>query len=196
MHLDKHAVKMIIEYAQLLSTAHRVLDGSECTVISASGRKKKVWKLSDGDLDSSIYAATHINHPSAKWVRHSRENYEWLYSMWSCLLDEYTHRYGKVHKTGRLAEHLGVPPTSIESKGFSPPWRAMPDDVKIGDDSLLSYRNYYITYKHKMARWTNRQMPEWFADGIYTKYGDSCHIKTDVKNQRLISQPLSHYANL
>jgi len=29
MHLDKHVVKMIIEYAQLMSTAHRVLDGDE-----------------------------------------------------------------------------------------------------------------------------------------------------------------------
>ena len=27
MHVDKHCVKMILEYAQLLSTAHRVLDG-------------------------------------------------------------------------------------------------------------------------------------------------------------------------
>ena len=28
-HCDKHVVKMIIEYAQLLSTAHRVIDGIE-----------------------------------------------------------------------------------------------------------------------------------------------------------------------
>ena len=27
MHCDKHVVKMIIEYAQMLSTAHRMLDG-------------------------------------------------------------------------------------------------------------------------------------------------------------------------
>ena len=26
-HIDKHVVKMPIEYAQLMSTAHRVLDG-------------------------------------------------------------------------------------------------------------------------------------------------------------------------
>ena len=29
MHCDKHIVKMIIEYAQLMSTAHRMLDGEE-----------------------------------------------------------------------------------------------------------------------------------------------------------------------
>ena len=27
MHLDRHVVKMCTEYAQLLSTAHRLLDG-------------------------------------------------------------------------------------------------------------------------------------------------------------------------
>ena len=27
MHCDKHVVKMIIEYAQIMSTAHRMLDG-------------------------------------------------------------------------------------------------------------------------------------------------------------------------
>ena len=29
MHLDKHCSKMLVEYAQLMSTAHRVLDGTE-----------------------------------------------------------------------------------------------------------------------------------------------------------------------
>ena len=29
MHCDKHVVKMILETAQMLSTAHRVLDGDE-----------------------------------------------------------------------------------------------------------------------------------------------------------------------
>jgi hypothetical protein len=39
MHCDKHVVKMIIEYAQLMSTAHRVLDGEEYFDKTANGRK-------------------------------------------------------------------------------------------------------------------------------------------------------------
>ena len=39
MHLDKHASKMCIEYAQLLSTAHRVLDGTEYYGKTKTGRK-------------------------------------------------------------------------------------------------------------------------------------------------------------
>ena len=33
MHCDKHCVKMILEYAQMLSTAHRVLDGDDAIQI-------------------------------------------------------------------------------------------------------------------------------------------------------------------
>ena len=44
-HCDKHVVKMIIEYAQLLSTAHRVIDGIEYTDLSKNGRKIKRWKM-------------------------------------------------------------------------------------------------------------------------------------------------------
>ena len=38
MHVDKHVVKMIVEYAQLLSTAHRVVDGRESIDLSKHGR--------------------------------------------------------------------------------------------------------------------------------------------------------------
>ena len=41
MHNNKHTVKMIIEYAQLMSTAHRVLDGTEYYDKTANGRKIK-----------------------------------------------------------------------------------------------------------------------------------------------------------
>ena len=41
MHCDKHVVKMITETAQLLSTAHRILDGEVCVVSKMSYSKKK-----------------------------------------------------------------------------------------------------------------------------------------------------------
>ena len=42
-HCDKHAVKMCVEYAQLLSTAHRLLDGKEFVGKSKTGRNVKRW---------------------------------------------------------------------------------------------------------------------------------------------------------
>ena len=68
LHTDKHVVKMILEYAQLLSTAHRYLDGTLSVGLSASGRKKTSYVLMD-QRESVLYASTHINHPSAIWCR-------------------------------------------------------------------------------------------------------------------------------
>ena len=55
LHCDKHVVKMIIEYAQLLSTCHRVLDGKEYYDKTANGRRIKRWKMDDPRMESSLY---------------------------------------------------------------------------------------------------------------------------------------------
>ena len=52
-HCDKHVVKMCIEYAQLLSTAHRILDGKEYTVIQ-NGRRIKRWRLGFDWMDKNL----------------------------------------------------------------------------------------------------------------------------------------------
>ena len=98
MHVDKHVVKMIIEYAQLLSTAHRILDGEEY-IDASSGRRIKRWRLADDAMEQNLYKASHINHPSAVWVRQSNNNYTWLFCLFTELLQEYTYRYGKHHAT-------------------------------------------------------------------------------------------------
>ena len=180
MHLDKHVVKMILEYAQLLSTAHRVLDGEQSPwFTTAAGRKKREWMLYD-ERQNILYAATHINHPSAVWVRQSYENYEWLYKLFIALLDEYTHRYGKIHATARLIDALYGPPIHIpKGIGFTEPTPAMPDEVKVFRevatnkfkiDSIKSYHKYYIHNKVHIAKWTKREMPLWYSEGIKSAY--------------------------
>ena len=151
---------MILEYAQLLSTAHRVLDGNERTIITESGRKKKVWLLDD-DRDSMLYSAIHINHPSAKWARHTVQNYKFLFTLWVELMREYHYRYGKIHSSARLLKFLKNAPNSISSGEFSAPWRAMPDEYKVDGDTIQSYRNYYNGAKTSMFKWKNREKPEW-----------------------------------
>lgn len=171
MHCDKHVVKMIIEYAQLMSTAHRVIDGTEYTDLTANGRRIKRWRLDD-DREQSLMKASHINHPSAIWCRENLANYHWLYRMWSHLLDEYTYRYGKTHACARLKETLRFPPSKIKVDEFFAPTPAMPSELKIVAnnpvpgrkyDSLKSYHNYYIQAKASFAKWKNRNIPEWFA---------------------------------
>lgn len=199
MHNDKHVVKMILEYAQLLSSAHRFLDGTISVGRSESGRKKTSYVLDD-QRDSVLYAATHINHPSAKWVRHYEGHYSWLFAMWVELLREYTYRYDKIHSSERLVEHLVHIPKNIPKNNvWSAPWRAMPDEFKVDRSvpnyTVESYRAYYLGAKVKMSRWTNREMPEWFADGINTLYEDACYIEHKPKLNRIISMPLQ-YANV
>ena len=179
MHLDKHVVKMILEYAQLLSTAHRVLDGTVSTRLSKSGRKQQYYPLA-GERDNFLYSATHVNHPSAVWVRHSYENYEWLYKLFIALLDEYTHRYGRIHATARLIDALYTPPIHIpKGIGFTEPTPAMPNEVKVlrevetdryEIDSIKSYHKYYIHNKVHIAKWTKREIPLWYSEGIKSAY--------------------------
>jgi len=164
-HVDKHVVKMILEYAQLLSTAHRVLDGNLIDGYSKTGRKQKRYVLSD-DRDTLLYASTHINHPSAVWVRQSQLNYFWLYELFGWLCTEYTHRYGKHHATERLDSELAIPPKNIPLGRFTEPTPAMPDAYKVPGDSISSYRMYYIQDKARFANWKKRSVPQWFSTGV------------------------------
>jgi len=161
-HVDKHVVKMILETAQLLSTAHRVIDGTEIIGTSKTGRKQKRWVLPD-TRDTVLYSATHINHPSAIWCRKNLSNYQWLHALLVELCNEYTYRYGKVHKCQEigLVEELGKPPRNIKFGEFTEPTPAMPDQYKVSGNSIQSYKNYYLGDKQRMFSWKNRNKPMW-----------------------------------
>lgn len=125
---NKHVVKMILESAQLLCTAHNLLDGSDADV---------------------PYKSTHKNHPSAVWARQSSANYSWLYFHMLALGDEYTKRYGRQHLTiTKCKKVLGRAPGGIFNTGFTEPPQCMPDEYKVEGDSVTAYWNYYENEKH------------------------------------------------
>lgn len=137
-HCDKHVVKMILETAQLLYTAH--------------------WILDPETLSPTAYRKTHVNHPCAIWARESIENYRWLSELGLCLCREYTYRYGKTHKT---EEHLkwlsnNFPPLpTVERTPFR---MAMPDEFK-NADPVLAYHAYYLGAKERMLTFSKRPPP-------------------------------------
>ena len=146
MACDKHVVKMILESAQLLSTAHRVIDGDEYA--------DKV----------GLYKMAHKNHPSTIWTRTSTENYMWLNRYFGALCREYTYRYGKHHASERLLGPLAHVPKGLTYSGFTDAPQCMPDYCK-GEDTVLAYQNYYILEKSRFAKWKKRPVPEWFNGG-------------------------------
>jgi hypothetical protein len=159
MHCDKHVVKMILEETQMLSTTHRILDGKE--YIETGKRKIRRWRLND-DREYVLYKATHVNHPCTLWSMMSHRNYIWGFNLLEALHSEYTHRYKKVHASFRIMDFLVNPPSLIKLGAQTPFPQCMPDDAK-NVDSIQAYRKYYIMYKKHFARWTNRDVPEWFG---------------------------------
>ena len=144
-YVDKHVVKMITEYAQLLSTTCRV-SGVDCG-----------------------YKITHINHPCSIWCRASLTNWRALVMLTSYLHEEYQFRYctNRIHKSFQLIRSLKKP--DIPDIGLTIPPKVVP--VKyVTDNVVLSYRNYYIGEKNHIASWTNREEPYWYNhNGILLK---------------------------
>jgi hypothetical protein len=167
--VDKHVVKMILESAQLLSTAHRVLDGKlvdgiRVNLDTGKTRKVKAYVLPDS-RDSVLYSATHVNHPSAVWCRQSVQNYTWLVDHMYALMAEYTHRYHKEHKVqGEISYMLQSPPFNLKQWEWTSMPSCMAEEYIISEDPIVNYRNYYKKGKQRMFSWKNRQPPEWIYD--------------------------------
>ena len=126
---DKHKVKMILECAQMLCTAHIALGNEDVP-----------------------YKKSHLNHPSSVWVRANNENYQWLYNHMLALGEEYTNRYKRTHLTiTKCKDILAVAPLNIPTGSFSEPPQCMPDEYKVKNDTVSAYWNYYEQDKYKIA---------------------------------------------
>lgn len=116
----------------------------------------------NGVGDSNMCAPTHVMHPCTLWSRLTRDNYLWLYELYTATAKEYELRYNRVHAGySRYAIHLRTPPSSLcgPITSFA---LAMPDVYK-KLDPVLSYREYYIGEKARFAKWRfPSQTPFWF----------------------------------
>jgi hypothetical protein len=175
--VDRHVVKMILESAQLLSTAHRLLDAKEYVGKSESGKNIKRWKLSN-EIDEILYSATHNNHPSSIWTRKNSANYDWLYVHFISMGEEYTHRYGRNHLTiEKLGVILKAKPKNInKSETITKMFPCMDEKYVVSEDPITNYRNYYNNGKADLFRWTNRKPPSWIIGDI-TVTEDKKHNK-------------------
>jgi len=130
LQYNKHVVKMILESAQMLCTAHHHY----------------------GNGHNVPYKRTHTNHPSTVWCRQNNLQYTWLYNHMLALGNEYTKRYNKKHLTIiKCSEILSELPPGIPIGSFEDPPQCMPDQYKVLGDSVSAYWNYYEKEKHTVA---------------------------------------------
>lgn len=154
---DAHVNKMIIETCQLLSTQDR-LNG----------------------LTNDRYKITHKNHPCRKCLS-NEFNYIWLQYHLYGLCKEYTHRFGKIHKSQSLLEKYWLRKDSDELYNHKVDFlenyyellqctsfpQCIPIDFKNSStdifDVIKAYRNYYFFKKHTLKRfnYTKRNIPNW-----------------------------------
>ena len=143
-HCDKHVVKMILETAQMLSTA--------------------INEHSMGIAQDRLYKPAYPKHPMTLWVGTNRNNFMYAHNLGKELLNQYTLRYGKVHKSKRIYDNIDESEyyEVIPDKKFTRPPLCMPDEYKC-DDYVQAYRNYYIGDKKRFARYTSVDTPEFMC---------------------------------
>ena len=131
---DKHVVKMVLESAQMLSTAWRDFS----------------TKYSD---DNELYKTAHLNHPCSIWVRQARE-----------YTHRYGKSHASARLKGPLMWRPFKPSALLdaieEPYGFV---LAMPDEYK-SEDIFSSYQNYLMNEKQHFAKWEKdpSRKPTWW----------------------------------
>ena len=125
-HYDKHVVKMILEYGQLLSTSLRLTNGKPSSYNAKFLLLEGESLMLDYDnkpyiVGKKAYNSTHINHPCNLWVRESLDNWIWLKELYEELHKEWKFRYNHPlehnHASYNLIHNLEIP--NLPSKGIT-----------------------------------------------------------------------------
>lgn len=132
---NSRVIKMILECAQLLSTA-----------ITQHG-------------GTSPYKSTHHNHPCTIWTAASRENAQWVFQHMMALSEEYSARFSKTHRTTRLYSTMLYEGLSyIPSKGLQPFINCTTSHKHIQD----VHAAYYCELLKKW--YLDKRPPKWYRE--------------------------------
>lgn len=182
MHCDKHALKMIIEHAQMLASAYYSTIGIS--------RKKEIpdrqievdslfrgWPRKHEDGSDWPYGITHVNHPCTIWTRESIENFQWLWECNNHLCDVFETRWKRKHSIKAIMEWMERNPPNLPSSGQTPFAQAFPDCYK-EFDVIEGYRRYYaMKTSYMKIQWKYSETPYWWNDDFVSEslemYNDS-----------------------
>ena len=139
---DKHVVKMVLETAQMCSTA-----------MHEWGFARHL---------KHVYKSAYKNHPMTVWVRDNEHNFAWAVNHGLEIGREYTRRYGKVHKSTAVLAEMDDGWVHDDYDAHTTPPQCMPDEFKC-DDYVEAYREYYRKAKSHILQWTGRPTPDWIV---------------------------------
>ena len=141
-HCDKHVVKMILETAQMLSTAYRRNFGN----------------------NNDLYKTAYPKHPMTIWVGDSGCNFFWALKLLSHLCNQYNKRYKRIHKSNKILTLFYTKYTKWQDwkTEFTPPPQCMPDQYK-HEDYITAYKQYYIGEKKRFAKYTGVDTPDFLC---------------------------------
>lgn len=146
LHCRVHMRKMITEYAQMLSTAHHVIDGD--------------------DARSGLMKVTHKNHPSCIWTREAHNHYRWVLTCAIELCALYTEDSGKIHKSHEVLLKLLTPPQGmdVQDEDFTPPpvvtdVNLYPEKYKAIGQKYGTVEAYRAYVTDKLDSWQRRASP-------------------------------------
>jgi len=144
-YCDKHVTKINVEINQLISTA-----------------------LRDNGYDwDFLYKTTHVNHPLSKWVGETDANFIETVEHAHALAVENVHRFGKEHTSHvKICQNIAGREFDFGGGGLTERPQAMPDEHKVPGDHVEAYRQYYIHEKNWGLQWTNRDVPDFYADAL------------------------------
>lgn len=109
----------------------------------------------------------HLNHPMSLWVRQTKQNFDWTLQHAYGLSEEFTYRTGKIHAWHKHLDWIAfnLPLNNLydyEQTDWPRCFGEFKEIIEVTDDAVRDYRKYYKLGKRHLAKWTKREIPEWY----------------------------------
>jgi hypothetical protein len=144
---DAHVRKIILESVEMLGYAFDKGHFKPWAWLHKSGR--------------------HLNHPMSLWVRDTKQNFDWTLQHAYALCEEFSYRFGKLHKCQGYLDWIAsnLPLSNLRDYEQTDWPRCFGDYEEIvgeTENAVYDYRRYYMLAKRHLAKWTRREIPEWY----------------------------------
>ena len=148
------ACKILLEAVQMLCSGKHILDPE------------------DKETNARLYKMAHKNHPVTKWIRESKANFLWALTHGVALYQEKLYRTGNGHKSIDVLswaldniDKLSFPNTNLTkfAIAISEDSLCRKDPQFDESDPVSCYKLYYKYDKSHIAKWTNRNVPNFMS---------------------------------